>query len=39
MIYIIKITMAAKYLEDTTSVHSSLANFSFLSHTLSYIYS
>ena len=30
-----KITMIAKYLEDTTSVHSQLANSTFLSHTLS----
>ena len=32
---ITKITMIAKYLEDTTSVHSQLANSTFLSHTLS----
>ena len=35
MICITKITMIAKYLEDTTSVHSKLANSAFLSHTLS----
>ena len=34
MICITKITMIAKYLEDT-SVHSQLANSKFLSHTLS----
>ena len=31
-ICITKITMIAKYLEDTTSVHSQLANSTFLSH-------
>ena len=36
-ICITKITMIAKYLEDTTSVHSQLANSTFLSHTLSYL--
>ena len=35
MICITKITMIAKYLEDATSVHSQLANSTFLSHTLS----
>ena len=33
-ICITKITMIAKYLEDTTSVLSQLANSTFLSHTL-----
>ena len=37
MICITKITMIAKYLKDTTSVHSQLANSTFLSHTLSYL--
>ena len=35
MICITKITMIGKYLEDTISVHSQLANCTFLSHTLS----
>ena len=35
MICITKITMTAKYLEDTTSVHRQPANSTFLSHTLS----
>ena len=34
-ICITKITMIAKYLEDTTSVHSQLANSTFLNHNLS----
>ena len=33
IIYITKITMIAKYLEDTTSTHNQLANSAFLSHT------
>ena len=35
MICITKITIIAKHLEDTTSVHSQLANSAFLSHTSS----
>ena len=35
LIYISKITMIAKYLQDTISVHSQLAISTFLSHTLS----
>ena len=35
MICITKITMIAKYLENTTLIHSQLANSTFLSHTLS----
>ena len=34
-IYITKVIVVAKYLEDITSVHSQLANSTFLSHTLS----
>ena len=34
IICITKITIIDKYLEDTTSVHSQLANSTFLSHTL-----
>ena len=37
MICIIEITMIAKYLEDTTSVHSQLANSTFIGHTLSFL--